>query len=617
MCGIFGIATTEGRSVTLSDAAVCRLRDEMAHRGPDGAGLWRSDTGQFVLAHRRLSVIDPSEAGAQPMLLDDPELGERGRGRYAIVYNGELYNDAELRQDLAAEGAQFCSGCDTETLLRVLSGWGIDGIARLRGMYAFAFVDRVRRRLVLSRDPMGIKPLYYAVSDDGVIFASEPGAVLGAMERPPAPDLATVSAYLSTIRTTMGSRTLFAGVRSLVPGEVLEFGLSGGEVCLTVRLIVEPADVARRGDPSVLGCVEALMDDSVRRHLRSDVPACALLSGGLDSSIIVAIARGQSRGEVRTYCSGHAQGAESEDFGFARIAAAHFGTKHTEAPVTRAMFVERWPEMVGRMGVPLSTPNEVAINEVARRLRRDGQVVALSGEGADELFGGYEAPMMLARTWERSWAETWGRRADDEEKCRAAAGFQVESNAWVPPEAKAAVLRPEVWRSAEHDAALLGWYADEMGACQRSAEGLAAHLMFHRRVNLVGLLVRLDTATMLESVEGRTPFADACVCAWAERQPMERRYTEAAGSPRTKVALREGFSACLPESIVSRPKASFPLPFQGWLGDHVSVLRSSEFARALFREEAVEQVCRDPAGLWRLAWPMINVAMWGARWFRG
>lgn len=569
-----------------------------------------------MLAHRRLAVIDPSEAGAQPMLLDDAGLGERGRGRYAVVYNGELYNDAELRDGLDREGVRFRSACDTETLLRALAAWGIDGLRRLRGMYALAFVDRVAKRLVLARDPMGIKPLYYAVGEAEVSFASEPGPLLGALERTPEPDLCTVSAYLTTIRTTVGSRTLFAGVRSVLPGEVLEFDLSGGEALLARRLNIDPDDVERSGDGLGIGSVGALMDDSVGRHLRSDVPACALLSGGLDSSIIVALARRRATGEVRTYCSGHAEGADSEDLPFARVAAEHFGTRHTEAPVTRTMFVERWPEMIGRMGVPLSTPNEVAINEVARRLRRDGQVVALSGEGADELFGGYEAPMRLALAWERSWAESRGNRGDGEEKCRAAARFQVESNAWMPVDLKAEVLRPEVWRVVEGDGALFGWYADQMGECLRCAEGLAAHLMFHRRVNLVGLLGRLDTATMLESVEGRTPFADACVCAWAERLPMERRYTEASGSPRTKVALREGFAGCLPSSIVSRAKASFPLPFQDWLVDHAGVLRSSEFARVLFREEAVDQVCRDPAALWRLAWPMINVSMWGDRWFR-
>ncbi len=624
MCGILGMATVAGRSVKLSDEGICRLRELLSHRGPDGAGLWRSAgsgglgvPGQFVLAHRRLAVIDLSPAGAQPMVLDDPALGERGRERYALIYNGELYNDEELRQELRAQGACFRSLCDTETLLHALVKWGPEGVERLRGMFAFAMVDQVRNTLLIGRDAMGIKPLFYHAGLRDVIVASEPGPILEHPEMTAKPDLVGISAYFTTIRRTMGERTLFEGVKCLRAGEVVEFRLDGNECVIGRRWFNEPSPqpppTGRGGRGPV---VRDVIEDSVRRHLRADVATCSLLSGGLDSSIIVAIAREHSNGELRTYCSGHDDQAERGDLAYAEMVGAHFGTVHTAAAVTEGLFRERWPEMVRRLGVPLSTPNEVAINEVARRLRADGQVVALSGEGADELFGGYELPMRMAFEFEERRRQR-GIEASGHEEGEAGGAFQLMSNAWMTPEVKAEVFRPEVWRGLEEDSALYEWYAEEFDACARlcGGSGLQAHLTFHRRVNLAGLLARLDTATMLEGVEGRTPFADTHVCAMAERMPMSEKYQLEGGLSRTKIALRESFRAMLPESVVVRPKASFPLPFQAWMKDSVSVVGRSEFARTLFRDAAIAQVMQSPGTLWNLAWPMINLAMWGERWW--
>ncbi|MCC6320126.1 MAG: asparagine synthase (glutamine-hydrolyzing) [Phycisphaerales bacterium] len=622
MCGIFGIATVAGRSVTLSDQRVCRFRDMLAHRGPNGAGLWRSDgevggRGQFVLAHRRLAVIDPTQAGSQPMLMDDRSFGVRGRARWAIAYNGELYNDRELRDELGREtggwggGGAFRTSCDTETLLHVMARWGTEGVSRLRGMFAFALVDQVRRTLVLTRDPLGIKPLYYKASEREIVFASEPAPIMEYADAPPRPDMVAASAYMTTIRTTLDDRTLFEGVRCVRPGESIEFRLDGAEPVMR-RHQVSTASAAS-GNMHREESVREVVADSIGRHLRSDVATCCLLSGGLDSSIIVSDVRRRTAGEIRTYCSGHDDGQNRGDLAFAEQAASHFGTSHTAAPVSRQMFADRWPEMVGRMGVPLSTPNEVAINEVARRLHADGQVVALSGEGADELFGGYELPLRLAMQWEA--ARSGNERA--ESRVEAAARFQLDSNAWVPIETKAAILRPDVWKGVEQDCSLVSAYRDVFAQGAPEQDGVGAHLTFHRRVNLVGLLVRLDTATMLEGVEGRTPFADVRVCEFAESLPTARKFAVEGEAMRTKIALREAFAGVLPSEIIQRPKASFPLPFQDWVIDAVPALQRSEFSRSMFREEAIAQVCAQPGALWRLAWPMVNLALWGERWWPG
>lgn len=627
MCGIFGVAVGAGGSVRLSDAQALRLRDLLAHRGPDGAGLWRSPDaggGRFLLAHRRLAVLDPSPAGAQPMGLVESRPGEAltaaptgqvepGRVLGAIAYNGELYNDEELRAELNAAGARLVTRCDTETVLHALRRWGSEGIARLRGMFAIAYVDVAGATLTLARDPLGIKPLYYSVgaTTDGamqVVFASEPGPIVAHPDVSPRPDLVTASAYLTTIRTVLGERTMFAGVRAVLPGEVIRFDLATrtGQV-ERLRHVIRPTFAGAADDDQT----RRVITDSIRRHLRSDVPTCALLSGGLDSSIICAVCRELGVERLRTYSSGHDDGTQDSDLQYAALVSTHLGTAHTSSPVTCEMFATRWREMVDRMGVPVSTPNEIAINELARRLRADGQVVALSGEGADELFAGYELPMVQAAEFE----ERRGHEGTEARRHEGGGAFQLRSNAWMSREVKPVVLRTDIWRGLEQDAELVAWYGEEFEACEAGAgEPLQAHLNFHRRVNLAGLLQRLDTATMLEGVEGRTPMADVAVAAFAAGLPMGEKFAAGPGGG-TKLALRRAFAGQLPAAVVQRPKASFPLPFQQWMGDHAAALKRSALARLMFNDAAIESIGAEPGKMWNLAWPMINLAMWGERWW--
>jgi asparagine synthase (glutamine-hydrolysing) len=373
------------------------------------------------------------------------------------------------------------------------------------------------------------------------------------------------------------------------------------------------------------------IEDSVRAHLRADVPTCCLLSGGLDSSITTMLAA-RDHAALQTYCAGartdrndDAAQFAGDDLSFARQAADFLSTNHSEAIVTRELFAERWPWMIDHLGVPLSTPNEVAIHAVASRLREDGCVVTLSGEGADELFAGYESPM-------RSAMEFVERRARGEVST-GGGRFELESNSWAPPAMKELLLTPAAWRAAGHDEPLFALYDAEFRRASLESTGdensssLDAHLRFHRRVNLTGLLQRLDSSTMRASVEGRTPFADAVVAELAESLPMSSKFAVRsavlAGGPsgdppeeaRTKIALREAFRADLPSAIVDRPKASFPLPFQAWVEDHAAALKDSAFAHSIFSEAVVEVVTLDPQRNWRLAWPMLNIAMWGKKWW--
>jgi asparagine synthase (glutamine-hydrolysing) len=541
-----------------------------------------------------------------------------GRVAGAIVYNGELYNDDELREELQQRGVVFTSGSDTETVVAAIGVWGERAVDRLRGMYAVAWVDVEKGRLLLARDPLGIKPLYFAcVQSDGrdvVYVGSEVKAVLAGEGVDARPDPVVVSSYLTTIRTTLGERTLYRGISTLEPGQRVVFSADGARMKRSGWSWWEGAGGDGAEQVMDVEGVRGMVVDSVKRHLRSDVPVCCLLSGGLDSSIVARCARdlpvGFREREMTTFCAGADAGSGgSDDFAFASVMAKEVGSRHVEARVTREMFKERWSSMVSRLAVPLSTPNEVAINEVARTLRGMGYTVALSGEGADELFGGYDVIMGLCAKMVResgaAWREQGGR-------------FHLDLAAWVPVDAKDTVLKGDVHAAGERDLVLVGEYERIFRECAAGvgdADGLQAHLRFQRRVNLAGLLLRLDQATMLESVEGRTPLADQVVACAAERLAMGMKFVEGEGGVggvqhRTKIALREGFGSVLPREIAVRPKASFPLPFQGWVGDMAGVLRESRFAKEWFTEEAIETVCRYPEQAWKFAWPMVNLAVW-------
>lgn len=636
MCGLVGLASPVGTRVCVEPRTLEAMRDRLAHRGPDGAGLWQAE--HVVLGHRRLAVVAPGPGGHQPM--------ESADGRHILVYNGELYNDPDLRTELGATqawepGHEHPADSDARTVLRVLAASAdlaepSAALTKLRGMYALAWYDRQRQQLTLARDPLGIKPLYLwrGLSPDGtahVAFASELPALLALPMVPARPDWATISAYLTTIRTTLGSRTLLDGITTLLPGEWVTLDLGrrpapGGLIRERRGTTPLPRiELTTRDQSAFIARVREEVADSINRHLRSDVPLCALLSGGLDSTIVCAEAR-RHVATLETYCAGARGSGEkqledaggaivlrpaaarerSPDFEMARLASGALGTRHTEVDISRETFLDRWEWMVGRLGAPLSTPNEVAIHEVSLALRGRGHVVALSGEGADELFGGYDRLL--------GDAAGWAQRGDHDGQ----AGVRLlDAAAWVPRASKPGLLRPALWELVEHDAPLVETYRDDAAACLNDAheagwggaeatmQGVLRH---QRRVNLAGLLARLDTATMLAGVEGRTPLADARVAALGEMLPMGLKFIPGGG---TKIALRRAFAGVVPEQVLARPKASFPLPFQAWMAEATNVLESSDLVESVFEAGAIDLVRADPGRSWNLAWPMLNLALWG------
>lgn len=593
MCGIFGIATAGGRPVTLDQPTLLRMRDRLEHRGPDGAGLLVE--GPVALAHRRLAILDP-EHGAQPLTVTGPD----PTSRTVVSYNGEIYNHAELRRELSAAGHRFETNCDTETLAAALSTWWLDALPCLRGMFAVAAWQPERRRLLLARDEFGMKPLCFALIEtpDGpeLVFASEPRAILDHPHASRTPDWTAVSAYLTTIRTTLDRRTMFHGVWTVMPGEALEIDLSRDEIAITTHRI--PAAGASAPDDEQL---RATIDASVEAHMLSDRPLCSLLSGGLDSTIIAATAR-RSRRDLGTWAAGAPETDDgTDDLAFSDLAASALGTQHRRVVLDRGGFAERWPWMIERLGCPLGTPNEVAIHALAESIAPTARV-ALSGEGADEMFAGYGAALAPIAEWIA------------QDRPTPVESLYLDLVGWIGIGYKPEVLQPAILDMADGDAHLVSTIGATFEACGDDSD-LSTHLRVQQALNLPGLLGRLDTSMMLASVEGRTPFADREVAAAARAIPIAENFAcDAAGgvatATMTKERLRRAYADVIPPAITARPKASFPLPFQSWVADQANDLLMTGPITEVIQAPTRELIALDPSTHWRLAWPIMNVAMW-------
>ena len=612
MCGIVGWAETGGRAPAggrePAERALGRALDRMAHRGPDGRSTWFG-TG-VALGHARLAVRDPHAPGAAQPIASPC-------GRYVLTFNGELYDDARWRAALEGEvrrrtGRGFRTRCDAETLLWALALRGASALDRVRGMYALAFVDVERRRLLLARDPLGVKPLFHATTPTGgIAFASEVAGLraLGCVAAD-ALDPEAIPAYLATSRRTLFGRTLIAGIRALRPGEVVLVELPGGGGAARQRVIA----TGGRFEESVLPDgpeADALalrtrdvVADSVASHLAADVPLCGLLSGGLDSAAVTWSALQRRPGALSTFCAaGVEDGAPlGEDPAAAEECARALGTDHTFVGVTRDDFAREWRDHVAHLEQPLSTPNEVAIAAISRAIARSGAVVALSGEGADELFGGYGAALEEHR--ERGGGP------------HQAADFHLQVTSWFDRDSQSELLRGGLADAMESTRdAYRAEFRRLQAAAGPAAGPLEPHLRLQREVNLTALLERLDAATMRSSVEGRTPFADVEVARHAARLPARHKFVpDPTGPDRTKIALRAAFEGALPAVATARPKASFPLPFERWCEDVARpAMRRSELLADVLRPGVLDAIDAGALGAqtWRAWWLLGNLALTG------
>lgn len=619
MCGLAGIvwaADLPPSGIDAVRAALLRMQRALAHRGPDGHGVWVGS--RAALAHTRLAVVGTQHAAHQPML---------GPGGAVLAYNGEVYNLDEFTD----RRHDRCTS-DTRELLTLLEAKGPAALRRVRGMYALALAEPTRdqrsgsaahRSVLLARDPLGVKPLFYACTTlpiaggvDAVVFASEITAMLATGWVQREPDAHAFSAALTTTRRTLGERTLVRGVRTLAPGSMLRLDAHGSTVVIRGLGSRQPQDEAASQMPVTGTAAEAMamIDASVRAHAKADVPVCAMLSGGLDSAAIVSLWLRQRSEEgrrepVHTYCAGSSDEDGNSDRAHARMLADELGTVHRELVLNGPDFRARWVDRVLSTLQPLATPNEVAIASIAEMMRHDGFVVALSGEGADEMLAGYDAPLRAARSILHT-GEASPARA------------MLDALAWIPPSLKPTVLRASALEASDHDRELVRTCeASFAQACQANPRCAEPHM--HRSAderladiqrwladdNLPHLLGRLDGALMASAIEGRVPFADARVAAWANALTLRARARLDAEHARTKIPLRRAMRGIVPQHVLDRPKASFALPIASWIGPIAGALRHSPAAQCWFTPQSIELAASDPQRAWRLAWPMCNLAM--------
>ncbi|HEX2105953.1 MAG TPA: asparagine synthase (glutamine-hydrolyzing) [Solirubrobacteraceae bacterium] len=581
MCGICGMVALDGAAV--DDRAVRTMADALVHRGPDSEGMFVE--GPAALAARRLAIIDLAH-GDQPMTSED--------GRVTVVQNGELYEHRRLQAQLEARGHRFGSHCDTEVLPHLYEERGEAFADGLRGMFAIAVWDARERRLLLARDPFGIKPLYYRVDGGVLSFASE----LKALVRQPGfageVDLEALEAYLA-FNSVPSPMSIYRGVRKLPAGHVLD--VRGGE--LRLRRFARPApvaaaDVRRERGAELAAELRERLRDSVRAHLESDVPVGVFLSGGIDSSLLAAIAAQETGEPVRTFSIGFEE-RSFDELARARTVAERYGTDHHEL-VLRPDASALLPEIAAAFDEPFADSSALPTYAVSR-LAAGHVKVALSGEGGDELFGGYftyVADVLAARSRVRAAAglarplverlPSSSRRVSLEYKAkrfvRAAALPALERHhGWkeiFSADARAALLEPGRLAGADPLAAWRVRYAETAGA-----EPLARLQDVDLGTYLVDdLLVKTDRASMAHSLEVRVPFLDPVVAELALALPTSQKVLALA----KKRVLRRAAAGLVPRAIVHGPKRGFSIPAAAWLRGELE-----PFARDLLSPAAVRR----------------------------
>ena len=563
MCGIAGEIRFDG--VTPDVAALASMTAQQAARGPDGYGLAVSPGRAF--GHRRLKIMDLSDAAQQPMV--DPQLG------LGIVFNGAVYNHPALRRELESLGYVFYSHGDTEVLLKAYHAWGPDFVQRLNGMFAFAIWERDSGRVLLGRDRLGIKPLYYADLSGGLRFASTLPALLAAGGVDTAIDPVALNHYLSFHAVVPAPYTLFSGVRKLAPGTLLTIEADGRRSerrFWSLDYSRSAADENRSFEAWREILLEALRA-AVKRRLVADVPVGALLSGGVDSSLIVGLMVEAGVQDLRTYNVGFEDvgGEKGNEFEYADIVARRFGTIHERIFVPEAELLTRLPEAISAMSEPMVSHDCIGFYLLSEAVSRHSKVVQ-SGQGADEVFGGYHWYPKLdgSTTPVADYLEAFRDRDHAE------------------------------YRELVQDRYLAGDASAEFVAARFADPGAFDPVDQALRLDTTVMLVddpvkRVDNMTMAFGLEARVPFLDHELVELAARIPA--RHKLAGGG---KGILKEAARKVIPSEVIDRPKGYFPVPalkyLKGNVLDNVRDALGSRAARerGLFRQAYVDRLLDDP-----------------------
>jgi asparagine synthase (glutamine-hydrolysing) len=626
MCGIAGYVNL--RPAHPPDGVLERMAQRIEHRGPDGHGYYRDPWA--ALAHRRLSIIDLA-SGAQPMTNE--------RENLRIVYNGEIFNHDALRRELEAAGHTYKTRCDTETILHAFEQWGPDCVSHFRGMFAFAIWDRAARRLFCARDRLGIKPFYYFQDGRQFVFASEIKALLAHPSIAASFEESLLPEYLA-FGYTSGERTLFSGIRKLLPGHTLDLHLTDTAPRVEIRRywdVPAPAAVEHRDDASWIRECRERLEETVRMRLMSDVPLGMFLSGGVDSSALAALMQREMAERVQTFSVGYEEAAFSE-LSYAAQAARAIGTEHHEVTVSMEEFFNALPGLVWHEDEPLAWPSSVSLYFVSK-LASSRVKVVLTGEGSDELFGGYGRYGHYLRN--QKWMKAWRL---------APAGLREAVRSHL---ASSSLLSASLRRKLGHSflgrgetveslyldnfycafssAAQSGLLARSSTASRGSAyegflshwnatprrEGLARMLYADQKTYLAELLMKQDQMSMAASIESRVPFLDHTFVEFASRVPDDLKIRNG----EAKYILKRAVEDLLPREIVYRRKMGFPTPLSRWLLDP----KAAPLYEMLERRNGMVAAYCDPAQVRVLLdrhrkgiedatdriWRLLNLEIWG------
>ncbi|RWB58172.1 asparagine synthase (glutamine-hydrolyzing) [Mesorhizobium sp.] len=587
MCGIAGILLAPDTADPKSLEAIGQMTTALRHRGPDGEGLWTDREAGIALGHRRLAIVDLSAAGRQPM--------RSSSGRYVITFNGEIYNFRDLRRELEDAGHQFRGTGDTEVMLCAIETWGLEAaLKRFAGMFAFALWDLKTRTLHLARDRMGKKPLYVASAGHALVFASELKAIRCFPGFSPELDLDAAAAMLSK-GWVPDHRCIWRGAFKLPPGSLLSVGPSdlaeaGGAVSLSQRVNHwwSLAEVAAKGrERPIVGSDDDLTDElddllrlAVRERMVADVPLGAFLSGGVDSSTVVALMQAQSRTRVRTFTIAFGEGGFDEA-PYAAEVARHLGTDHTELHLSSSAARAVIPELPRIWDEPFADESQIPTLLVAR-LARQHVTVALSGDGGDECFAGYGRHFMADRLRRHERLPLVLRRT-------MAAGLGLLARAARKDLMRSLPLSANIRHMLRSDrldrlaGLLTATHEDELyrrlvGSSTRSLarhsppasidgtpqlDGLLSRILYDDMAGYLpsDILVKLDRATMANSLEGRCPLLDHRVVEFAWRLPSNVKVRNGGG----KWILRHVLRRYVPQRLIDRPKQGFDVPIAAWL----------------------------------------------------
>jgi asparagine synthase (glutamine-hydrolysing) len=638
MCGICGIRGIRD-DFAVSEELVTTMREQIHHRGPDDGGSWHSSEHRIALGHRRLSIIDLTSAGHQPMSNED--------GTVWLTFGGEIYNHLDLRSELVAKGHVYRSQTDTETIIHLYEEEGPRCVERLHGMFHYAIWDSRTRELHLARDRLGKKPLYYAQPNGNFIFGSEIKALLVHPALTADLDEEAFFHYLTFV-CTPAPMTMFKGIRKMQPAErmtVRADGTTASEIYWSPFSPEVAAEVDSMAEPELRERLLELLRTSISRRMMSDVPFGVFLSGGIDSSTNVALMNELMDDPVQTFSVGF-EDPRFNELEYARRIAERFDTDHHEMVMTAEDLASFIPELIYHQDEPLADPTSVPVHYVSKLARDAGTVVVQVGEGSDELFHGYESYIAHARFRQRYWpafqyvprplrkvlskatlaaALRTGRFIDHAQAIEEAAEGHLPF--WGGAIAYQGAMKELVLsngRAHPDSYAIVERFLDEVERERPDADLLQKMTYLELKNRLAELLLmRVDKMTMANSVEARVPFLDHELVEFALALPAEMKVRNGEG----KYLLKKAVEGILPPEVINRPKQGFVAPVGDWLrGETGAKIRrdiesSTLSERGLLDYEAIDRLWdshQSGRGEWAFQlWNIYNVSAWHDLWIAG